>query len=132
MTSLNLDASSIEQLVICIRWVDKEMTVCEEYIGLMPDTQTNEDTIVICINDVLLRMNLRIQDARGQCYDGCSTMTGTKNGVAAQIKKLNEKCLLMHFYCHSLNLAVRDSIKNIPLLKTMAYEITVLIKKSLK
>ena len=27
------DVSNIEQLVICIRWVDKEMTVCEEYIG---------------------------------------------------------------------------------------------------
>ena len=40
------------------------------------------DTIVVCINDVLLHMNLRIQDARWQCYDGCSTMTGTKNGVA--------------------------------------------------
>ena len=52
-------------------------------------------------------MNLRIQDARGQCYDGCSTMTGTKkNGVAAQIKKLNEKYLLTHCYCYSLNHAV--------------------------
>ena len=36
----------------------------------MPVAQTNADTIVSCIKDVLLRMNLRIQDARGQCYDG--------------------------------------------------------------
>ena len=59
-------------------------------------------------------------------------MTGTKNGVAAQIKKLNEKCLLTHCYCHSFNLAIRDTIKNIPLLKDTldkAYEITELIKK---
>ena len=49
------DASNIEQLVICI-WVDKEMIVCEEYIGLMPVAQTNADTIVICMNDVLLQM----------------------------------------------------------------------------
>ena len=68
------------------------MTLCEDYIGLMPVAQTNADTIVVCIKDVLLHMNLRIQDARGQCYDGCSTMTGTKNGNAAQIN--NEKCLL--------------------------------------
>ena len=62
-------------------------------------------------------------------------MTGTKNGDAAQIKKLNKKCLLMHCYCHSLNLAVRVTIKNIPLLKDtldMAYEITKLLKKSTK
>ena len=92
------------------------MTVCEEYIGLMPVTQTNADTIAVFINDVLLHMNLRIQDACGQCYDGYSTRTGTKSGVAAQIKKQNEKCLLTHCYCHSLNLAVRDT-KKIPLLK---------------
>ena len=78
-------------------------------IGLMLVAQTNADTIVICIKDVLLCINLRIRDACGQCYDGYSTMTGTKNGVAAQIKKLNKKCLLTHCYCHSLNLAVRDT-----------------------
>ena len=43
------DASNIEQLVICIRWVDKEMTVCKEYIGLMQVAQANADTIVVCI-----------------------------------------------------------------------------------
>ena len=135
MADETTDASNIEQLVICMRWVDKETTVHEDYIGLMPIAQTNANTIVSCINDVLLRMNLRIQDARGQFYDGCSTMTGTKNGVASQIKKLNEKCLLTHCYCHSLNLAVGDTIKNIPLLKDVldiAYEITKLIKKSPK
>ena len=55
--------------------------------------------------------------------------------VAAQIKNLNEKCLLLHCYSHSLNLAVRDITKNIPWLKDtldMAYEITKLIKKSPK
>ena len=59
----------------------------EEYIGLMPVAQTNADTIVVCIKDVLLHMNLRIQDACSQCYHGCSTMTGTKDWVL-QIKKL--------------------------------------------
>ena len=47
------------------------MTVCEEYMGLMPVVQSNADTIVVCIIDVLLCMNLRIQDARGQCCDEC-------------------------------------------------------------
>ena len=68
-------------------------------------------------------------------------MTGTKNGVAAQIKKLNEKYLLVHCYCHSLNLAVGNKIlsgkkfKKIPMLKEtldVAYEITKLVKKNPK
>ena len=81
MADESTDASNIEQLVICMCWVDKEMTVCEEYICLMPVTRTNANTIVIYIKDVLLCMNHRIQDARGQCFDGCSTITGNKNGL---------------------------------------------------
>ena len=65
MADESTDASNIEQLVVCIHWVDKEMTVCKEYIGLVPVAQTNADAIVVCIKDMLLRMNLRIQDARG-------------------------------------------------------------------
>ena len=79
-------------------------------------------------------MNLRIQHARGKCYNACSTITGTKNGVGAQTMKLNEKCLLTHLYCHSLNLAVRNAI-NIRLLKDTldkAYEITKLLRRVLK
>ena len=77
MADKSTDVSHIEQLVICICWVDKEMTACGEYIGLMPVPQASADKIVICIKDVLLHMNLRIQDACGQCYDGYSTMSGT-------------------------------------------------------
>ena len=69
MADESTDESNIEQLVICIGWMDKEMTVYEEYIGLIPVAQTNANTIVACIKDLLLHMNLRIQDARGQCYD---------------------------------------------------------------
>ena len=74
-------------------------------------------------------MNHRIQDVRGQCYGWIFDHAGAK------IKKLNEKFLRMHCYCHSLNLAVGDTKKNIPLLKDtldMAYEITKLIEKSPK
>ena len=70
--------------------LDKEMKVCEEYVDLMPVARTNADTIVVCINVLLRSMNLRIQDAHGQCYDGCLTKIGTKTRVAAQIKKPNE------------------------------------------
>ena len=94
--SIMTDESNIEQLVICLCWVDKEMTVCEECIGLLPVAQTNADTIIVCFNDVLLHMNLRIEDVQGQCCDGCSTWN--QKWVAAKIKKLNNKCVLKHCY----------------------------------
>ena len=69
MADESTDVSNIEQLVICICWLDKEREVCEEYIVLMAVSHTNADTIVICIKDVLVHMDLRVQDARGQCYE---------------------------------------------------------------
>ena len=77
MADESTDTSNIEQLVICIRWVDKEMTICEEYIDLTPVAQTNADTIALCIK-AYESQNSRCSWA---VYDGC--MTGTKNGVAA-------------------------------------------------
>ena len=34
------------------------------------------DVLTAVIKDVMLRLNLAITKLRGQCYDGCSTMSG--------------------------------------------------------
>ena len=82
-----------------------------------------------------MRLSLPINNAKAQCHDGCSTMFGFKNGVAKIIKQSQPNCLLIHCYCHVLNLAVGDAIKNVPVLKESledAYELTKLIKFSPK
>lgn len=78
------------------------------------------------IKDVLLRMNLRIENCRSQCYDGASSMSGLKSGVATQIA---------HCYGHALNLAAQDTLKGLRVMEDTldtTYEITKLIKKSPK
>ena len=78
-------------------------------------------------------MNLRIENARGQCYDGASVMAGAKSGVASRIKSLNRKCLYTHCYGHALNLCVKDACNKVTCLKnTMdaTKEICKLVKKS--
>ena len=52
-------------------------------------SDTKADTMVKVILDTIQRMGLKIENARGQCYDGALTMAGVKNGVAAKIKLLN-------------------------------------------
>ena len=129
------DVSNTQQLVICIRWVRKDLAVEEDFIGLMPLDKANAQNIAAAINDVILRLGLSIEDAKAQCYDGCSTMTGVRNGVAAIIKWDNPKCLLTHCYCHALNLAVGDTVKSVSLLKDTledTYELTKLVKYSPK
>ena len=56
--------------------------------------------------DVLLRMNMKLSDCRGQCYDGASTMTGSKCGAATQLQSEETCAVLTHCYGHALNLAV--------------------------
>ena len=78
-------------------------------------------------------MGLKIENARGQCYDGALTMAGVKNGVAAKIKLLNDAALYTHSYSHALNLAMNDCIRNTKDLNdswVMLKEICNLVKKS--
>ena len=80
-------------------------------------------------------MHLKLNKCRGQFYDGCSTMSGTKNGVAVQIKSKEERALYTHCCAHSINLAVGDTMKVCPVLKDTiynTYELTKLVKMSPK
>ena len=93
------------------------------------------DTLVAAIKDVLVRMNLSLQEIRGQCYDGGSNMAGSKTGAASQIQKDVPKPVFSHCYGHSLQLAVTDTRREVKELRAvfdMVREITTLIKLSPK
>ena len=126
-----IDASNREQLVICIRWVDEQLHSKEEFIGLYKIDDISANTIVATIKDVLVRMNLALSRCRGQCYDGASTMAGTRNGVATQLRDEENRAVFLHCYGHALNLAVGGSVKNSKLLKD-ALEITFEVSKLVK
>ena len=52
-----------------------------------------------------------------QYYDGCSTMTGAKAGVAAKIEEIEPQAVFTNCYGHSLNFCVSDTIKHLPAMK---------------
>ena len=127
------DVSNKEQVVICLRWVDNEFNVHEEFIGLYTTAKTTADQLVAIIKDALLRMNLSLTKARGQCYDGASSMSGVHSGVATQLMAEEPRALYTHCYGHALNLACSDTIKNIPLMRDAldnTREISKLIRNS--
>ena len=70
-----------EQLCISVRWVDHELNIHEDSLGLIPLPDTKAQTILKQINDVLIRCSLSISNCRGQAYDGTSNMSGIHNGV---------------------------------------------------
>lgn len=46
MADETADVSNIEQLVICFRWVEDNLTIYEDFIGMHPMAQTNAESIV--------------------------------------------------------------------------------------
>ena len=129
------DCSNKEQFTINIRWVDEHLNEHEEFIGLYQVSTIDAESLVSAIRDVLLCMNAKVADCRGQCYDGASNMSGARKGVAAIITQEESRALYTHCYGHALNLAVADTVKQSKVCRDAldtAFEITRLIKFSPK
>ena len=110
------DCTNNEQVVLVLQWVDKDLRVHEDFIGLYVVDSIEAKVLTSIIEDTLLRANLSVQKIRGQCYDGASNMAGIRNGVAKQIMDKEVKAVT-HCYGHSLSLASMDAIKGNLLMK---------------
>ena len=111
------DASNKEQVVVCLRHVNKDLEVMEQFVGLYQVESIKSDVLVACLKDVLLRLNLSLKNCRGQCYDGAANMCGARNGVATQIQAEEPRAQFTHCYGHALNLAASDTMKRSKMLR---------------
>ena len=125
------DVSNKEQLVLCFRWVDEDLSVYEYFVGLYQVPDITSATLVSVIKDTLLRMNLSISSCRGQCFDGASNMAGIRGGVSQQILEEESRALFIHCYGHSLNLAASDAIKGCKVMSD-ALDTTLEVSKLIK
>lgn len=113
--------------------MDNELIAHEDFIGLYEVASIEASSLVAVVKDTLLRLNLSLDRARGQCYDGASNMSGCRSGVAKQIMQEQPLAFFTHCYGHSLNLAISDTIKQSSVMKkalNITHEITKLIKYS--
>ena len=76
MVDETTNMANIEQVVVCLRWVNGIFEVQEEFVGLYKAESVHSEKIYEVITDVLLRLNLCMSKIRGQCYDGASVITG--------------------------------------------------------
>ena len=132
MVDVTTDISYKEQLVVCIRWVDKSLQPHQEFIGLNHVESTQSSTLVSTIHDVLQRVSISITKLRGQYYDGASSMSGHKSGVAAVFQSEEPRTVYTQCYGHTLSLACSD-VKNCKIMKDAldtSYELIKLVKKS--
>ena len=118
-----------EQLVICIPWItNSDLEMHEDFIGLCIIDDMSTGTIVHIIKDALVLMNLKLNRCRGQCYNGASNMSGSRNDVAKQLLDEEPRALYLHCYGHTLNLIAGDAIKNCKVAKD-ALDVTFEVSK---
>ena len=71
MADETADISNKEQLVVCIRWVDENFAVHEDFIAMYPLERTTADHIVAVLKNCLISMNVCIENVRAWCvYHG--------------------------------------------------------------
>ena len=127
------DITNQEQVTVVMRRIDEELVVYEELLGLYAVSCINAATLFAVIKDTMLRLNLPTSKLRGQCYNGCSTMSGIQSGLAKRVQDEESRAVYTHCYSHSLNLAASDSVRKSKFMKSAletTHEITKLIKLS--
>lgn len=125
------DASNKEQVIVCFRTVDENFEVHEDFVGIHAVESIKADILVQVLKDTMLRMNLRLCDCHGQCYDGAKNMAGARKGVASQIRHEEPRATFLHCFGHALNLAAGDTVKKNKTLRD-TLDITLELSKLLK
>ena len=108
MTDDYTDITKKEQFSFCIRTVDDNLEVKEDFLGFYELENIKILRVVNAIKDILLRFNFSLQHCRGQTYDGASNIMGKKSGVATKLLVAQHKTLFTHCQGHSVSLAVKD------------------------
>ena len=64
----------IFQVEVALQWVDNDLSVHKEFIGLYAVSLIESSSLVHVIKDTLLHLGLPMTKIRGQYYDGASNM----------------------------------------------------------
>ena len=83
----------------------------EDFISLYDVESITANSLVRCLKDCMLQMNIGISNCRAQCYDGASNMSRSKNVVSTQVRAEEHRAILSHCFKRALNLAAGDTIK---------------------
>jgi len=104
------DVSNKENLSIVLRFVDKNQTIREEFVGFhLCEEGTTGQAIKDLILTAVANLGLSMNDCRGQCYDGAGNMAGRLNGASSLISSTHNKAIYVHCMNHRLNLCIADS-----------------------
>ena len=80
---------------VVLRFVDQLLKVRKEFLGFIPCQEgLSGEVLAEQISSFIKSIGLRMEECRGQGYDGAGNMTGKLSGVAARIQKIMTKLFM--------------------------------------
>ena len=108
----------VEQLPLCIRFVDANHDIREEFLEFGVCKRITGEAIANEILHLIGTAGLDISNCRGQGYDGAANMSSEAVGTQAFIKRLCPKAIYTHCCGHNLALVVVTACK-IPVIRNV-------------
>ena len=100
-----------EQMPLCIRFVDKDCNIREEFLEFVAMKRVTGSAIGMAILGKLEKWLLPVEDMRGQGYDGAKSMSSDRVGCQAIIRQQAPLAAYTHCSGHCLNLVVAGALK---------------------
>ena len=100
-----------EIISICIRFVDKNKNIREEFLEFIPLERIISEQLAKEFVTFYEYFNLDMQDIRGQCYDGAANMSSRKKVLSGRVLDKNDKAVNTHCNSHVLNLSIAATIR---------------------
>ena len=95
-----------EIVVLCVRFVDKEFNIRKEFLHFSKVHRTTGAVVSKEILQVFNNLNLPVENARGQGYDGAPNMSSDTVGVQGRIIQISPLSIYIHCIGHCLNLII--------------------------
>jgi hypothetical protein len=111
------DASHQEQISLilkCVNNSENPIKVEEHFVEFITVDDTTGECLFNDMIGLIKKLDLNIDDIRGQEYDNGSNMKGKKRGVLKRLLDIYRKAFYTLCGCHSLNLVLCDIANSYP------------------
>jgi hypothetical protein len=108
MVDSTQDTSVMDQLAICVRYIEEDKKVTERLLHLLDIHDSSGKGLYESIENLFKEFGIKMSDVIGCSFDGAANMKGDYNGLKSRIKS----AIYTHCQAHVLNLVMGDTISS--------------------